>query len=1640
MTDRSSSTITVRKTLPKITDGNNSTGTFEIDDTALNEIAHNFSYLAFDGKKDDAFLQVGGTVALINVEDSTGNSLDNFESKTLLDLKNEKYLFTYQISDYRNASVNAHFSVIPIATPPTLKVTDFNSKQEWHVDSNNTLEYGLMSPDFFAWLETVSASDYLGKPLNPTKSPVWYRDASGIEQSVPVDIFKLANHPGEHLIRYRVEDERFAKVAHQDEWNKPRQGASLTDEKEFTIKVVITKPKIDIFYHEPRNGISADTQTIRYLVDIGESNSPFIEKYKEVYSDEYLKYGDFSNGFIISKKVSNPLPGKLYFSGTAFNGTDLTDYVSVVDTVNTKILSVADITLTLEDSEVRDQLDVSDPRVVQTIKPSVEVVDVLAPILELDNHPEYSSGISINQPMEIEGIMKKISLINGIEEKVQVVLPSNDADYYFPDPGLKIYDNYYSQDEILDFHNIQQTDYQFDYVYDSETLSFNDVWEFINNPSTLVKSGTVDMDIAGNYEITYSLPDPQNNIPAQVKRHIRVKDSRKPVVKLYGQKTMFVDLQSILDGDTRYQDPGAYAIENLYTNNRGFFDWTTKDEKLTWRVTFQLYDWDSEEFGLELFDESGNDLIETTILGYIKDPSTLPNQAVKYQVNYYLEDRMGNIGSESRIVELRGSPNLFPHIYFVLSHPDFANGIPNSSNINGNKAELSSLVWQVEVGKNQFIQEPDALVFEDLGGGQRNNIGYTTNLLFLDDANNSDLSPPSYSYQLSSYLTKVNFWTHQGISRYVELLDSEESNGYKDFPIGDANWRRVVIRYTSNDNEFGNYSVRDLEVRLTDTTPPNITKNTFSGGIIEVGDPFNDPGVEIADIAGSAVNLQTTIQDEILKHPGNGDDKAVFAELADRGFWKTGEFTIKYNAEDEFGNQAVEQILNLSVRDSRDPYVGIISNEGLRSINQSNGFSSMPAGFSFSGGPFLEKSNRDPLPYFQELSDTTILNTLTTSIQGYDHASHSFTRGLLEEADQFYIKESSGSDALTFRASQYRSHKSGRSVSYNDPFGRSYIWYSPIEITLGNSKGEEFVIEDPGILIYDEGSEQAVTASTQFVINEKIDASGTQVVSISLSATIEGKNFRNTTVSDFRTYTFLDDEKPLLEISPATNSVDTFILAEAGVQYSDSGSYYLWKNGQKEGLFSASDRSVVASDLITDQEKLEIKSSYHEYSEGQIVDEDNKNIAIDDRKLGSIWRVKYDVSDDADPPNDAEPVYRWVIVKDTEPPTITWNAKSLYEVASSNPDVNDTVLIKKHLLNALEFSATDKYEVDGNLSTEEDFDKWNIQFTPDFKPGEIYPLERTESGYTVTVSVKDNSENESITKSFELKVGDYDAPKITEIGKLEIHDFLRYGKNDSLTNTEYLYQDLNESGTFDSSGFIGGAHRLILSNYDFVDPGVWAEDESFPDDFPDIDGNGKRESYAIKRTENIGDIENPPEVGVIYSFSQKFKNDKDLSYYKDLFENGFEPSEPGPTEPNATKIPDVTGLGGDETIDVHEINIQYRVKDGWGNLSPIKTRKVYIYHSKQYPDSAFYATPIFTKDGDPFEDLYDTNRTTLGIDNPFLTSLQKDYDGDGVSDYWENIFGTRPDDANDNPTSRGIDLANPANYRTDSLSQIPNIP
>ena len=304
------------------------------------------------------------------------------------------------------------------------------------------------------------------------------------------------------------------------------------------------------------------------------------------------------------------------------------------------------------------------------------------------------------------------------------------------------------------------------------------------------------------------------------------------------------------------------------------------------------------------------------------------------------------------------------------------------------------------------------------------------------------------------------------------------------------------------------------------------------------------------------------------------------------------------------------------------------------------------------------------------------------------------------------------------------------------------------------------------------------------------------------------------------------------------------------------------------------------------------------------------NIAsiIDATELDSKYTIEYFVDDipidDSIPPNRSELVTRHLVVKDTKAPTIDvneLNSTLLVDfLSTSDPDVSDGRSVATFLLTGL--SATDENDFDQNLTAptnlnpdlanwtlDEDASgavisatynsKWKLEFSPSFIPGAIYPeVLNANQGYRVAITVRDQSGNTSSEVIRYLQVGDFTPPTLTLIGKSEIHDFMRFKSNPAVNpvhsniltlqgyptgtagwdgnNSIFLDRPFHSefNREYNSTGFAGGAHRMLLADYNFVEPGIYAEDQNayfdIKDNYPDLNGNGIGEGHAIVRVES----------------------------------------------------------------------------------------------------------------------------------------------------------------------------------------------
>ena len=257
------------------------------------------------------------------------------------------------------------------------------------------------------------------------------------------------------------------------------------------------------------------------------------------------------------------------------------------------------------------------------------------------------------------------------------------------------------------------------------------------------------------------------------------------------------------------------------------------------------------------------------------------------------------------------------------------------------------------------------------------------------------------------------------------------------------------------------------------------------------------------------------------------------------------------------------------------------------------------------------------------------------------------------------------------------------------------------------------------------------------------------------------------------------------------------------------------------------------------------------------------------------------------------------------------------------------------------------------------------------------------------------------------------------MGKSEIHDFFRFGQNTTANatqgkNTPFLDRPLDASTNpdYNATGFGGGAHRMMLAEYNFTDPGVYAEDENadwaLSKGNPDLNGNGVGEGFATVRVADRADMDTCSRgAGLIHVYSLWSKvhmlrksSIGSHSWRRELTDTILPVSIMLLLLLQKSQMQGIKFSDFNKSVltnfDMTLITIEYRVKDHWDNASIIATRLVYFYESRQFGNHAFYATPLTDAGGKPFEDF--DNNGTAGT-NPSLSGARKDHDGDGVSDF-----------------------------------------
>ena len=183
-----------------------------------------------------------------------------------------------------------------------------------------------------------------------------------------------------------------------------------------------------------------------------------------------------------------------------------------------------------------------------------------------------------------------------------------------------------------------------------------------------------------------------------------------------------------------------------------------------------------------------------------------------------------------------------------------------------------------------------------------------------------------------------------------------------------------------------------------------------------------------------------------------------------------------------------------------------------------------------------------------------------------------------------------------------------------DAFGRSFIWYSAYYIEFNDGS----YLQDPGVLIVNP-SDLNVTVSSEITVTETNASAYSQLISLKfVYSVVQEGGISNEIQSEYaKTLYFLDEEKPLIILSPEdndigrTNSVDKFFLIEAGVNYladSRGTGFYLW-----EGISDTAKYAIDTNNSYT------LIVSAEDAIDGNLDDEIERSIFDAEDNTSAIW-------------------------------------------------------------------------------------------------------------------------------------------------------------------------------------------------------------------------------------------------------------------------------------------------------------------------------------------------------------------------------------------------------------------------------------
>ncbi len=1264
------------------------------------------------------------------------------------------------------------------------------------------------------------------------------------------------------------------------------------------------------------------------------------------------------------------------FDARDFASRDLRVFVEILNKESvdfTQLDQVTEMSLSVSDLPTR-KIRTPEGEIVSTsTKFKIQIVDNLPPILSHDIGTEA-------EPMRVEGVFGT----------------------FFVDPGITILDNYYTQQEIENSLGLQPG-------------AADSAFGFVN------------MEVAGIYRLDYQeIVDPSGNEAEILSRWVEVFDVTPPEMTLYGADPYYVDVNST----NVFNDPGAFALDNLDR----FIDWEGGNGRIKLSIEKLLED--------DITYQS----VETTIPKIMAEAKKQVSLHATFRLTYSVQDVVGNESSIQRELVLINSP--FPEPRMIM-HGD--------------------RIMYHEVG-TEFV-DPGVTAYKELGSGLEPislNEYMTINAFFVNDQGLKE--PTVIDPSFVNYYGPPHHDPNQG-SFYIDAEGNRISKG-------DNGWRRLIIEYLVVD-QFGNSNRMEREIRIQDTIKPVITLNEGPQGVnfpdLQGGRPYVEPGATISDNYDDIVTLNSTLLRKI------GEEQYEEVEIPDLetdGFYLLGDYIMRYQAIDSNDNETIID-RQITVIDTIAPQVAIVTHDY---------FSGTPLAThnveDFVDKPISDSKYTIPesiVTFLSPISSQFADEKFTDDIFALSLGDNeNFYISL--ESDPTQIEAFLGEPTVTYKkdpiTQRSRAHYSAFSISDGNRMLNDPGVYARNDTELDIEFSHTFDIEYIDELLPTGSTEPKVG---RVVINYVIKQSSGEIVYIPKARSIyfldiKAPNFLFEPLTPEGSNQFIAIEGGVDFYDDDTNDIKLYDIStevfgapqKNTVRVLDARDYILTENIERR-IFEGPVISEFSGNSPSTYSFVAAFTGHPPAKTSMLeaIDVHNYN------NLNRVYEIEYIAKDKRDEkypklePN-VSTLKRRFIIKDTVKPKLVamnniFSGKSYRNKGNLTVELDYLVDSPTNKDKPLADGSTMRVLVDSEASIRrylaklfrvEDFDsdfdydttmdsKWSINISPDYKGAAKFPQNLdsykniTESGYKITINVTDDSGNTSDDKVFFLAVIDATPPEIYLLGDEEIHDFYRFSPNENLSANQLPFPDRDEEDSsnnndpsgnpisYYSSGFAGGEHRMLISNYNFIDPGVYAEDYNGDFDirdgiYPDLDGDGYGETHGYRVLPvNQYDIiaydrtyfanSNTFENGIIYVHRslESVENEQ-----MELVKGNTKSEDYEDTVPEDATNAVIPSGGSQIQVKKTTFRFSYLIKDSWDNvpLTP-KVRRVHIYESQQLPTYAFYATPIVN--GVELAAYYDVNGTS---DN-FLSSIRKDYDGDGVSDFWEVILSEQNQNAHLDPST-----------------------